>query len=88
MCVETRSFFTFTNNSESRSIKNREHAFADIGKYKTCAKCQQKILNSMVVAPPQSFRFFRQKTWFLENNRGLSKLLYEILHDLINKISP
>ena len=61
---------------------------SDIGKYKTCAKCQQKILNSMVVAPPQSFRFFRQKTWFLENNRALSKLLYEILHDLINKISP
>ena len=28
-------------------------------------------------------KFFRQNTWFLKNNRTLSKFLYEILHYLI-----
>ena len=28
----------------------------------------------MVVGARQSFQFFRQITWFLENNRALSKL--------------
>ena len=31
----------------------------------------KKILNSMVVGAGQSFQFFRQKTWFLGNNRAL-----------------
>ena len=31
----------------------------------------QKILNSMVVGARQSFQFFRQKDWFLGNNRDL-----------------
>ena len=39
-----------------------------------CAKFQQKILNSMVVGARQSFHFFKQNTWFLENNRALSKV--------------
>ena len=38
----------------------------------------------MVVGARQSFQFFRQKTWFLGNNRGLSKLRYQILHNLIS----
>ena len=42
----------------------------------------------MVVGAPQSFQFFRQKTYFLENNRALSKFLYEILHYLISTIKP
>ena len=29
----------------------------------------------MVVGARQSFQFFGQKTWFLENNRALSKFL-------------
>ena len=29
-------------------------------------------------------KFFRQNTWFLKNNRTLSKFLYEILHYLIS----
>ena len=37
------------------------------------AKFQQKILHSMVVAARQSFQFFRQITWFLKNNKALSK---------------
>ena len=37
----------------------------------------------MVVGARQSFQFFRQKTWFLENNRGLPQFRYWILHDLI-----
>ena len=37
----------------------------------------------MVVGALQSFKFFRQATWFLENNRALSQLWYGILHYLI-----
>ena len=40
----------------------------------------------MVVGARQSFQFFRQKTWFLENNRASSKLLYGISHNLISII--
>ena len=46
----------------------------------------------MVVEAHQSFKFFRQNTWFLKNNRAFPKFLYEILHYLVssnhNKISP
>ena len=38
----------------------------------------------MVVGARQSFQFFRQNTWFLENNGALSKFLYGVLHYLIN----
>ena len=48
------------------------------------AKFQQKLLNRMVVETFQSFQFFRQNTWLLENSRALSKFLYEILHYLIS----
>ena len=40
----------------------------------------------MVVGARRSFKFFRQNTWFLENNRALSKFLYGILHYLISTI--
>ena len=40
----------------------------------------------MVVGAHQSFQFFRQNTWFLENNRVLSKSLYGILYYLISII--
>ena len=32
----------------------------------------------MVVGAPQNFQFLRQNTWFLENNRVLLKLVYDI----------
>ena len=38
----------------------------------------------MVVGARESFQFFRQKTWFAENNRALSKFLYGILYYLIS----
>ena len=41
----------------------------------------------MVAGARQNFQFFRQNTWFLENNRALSKFksdLNQILHYLIN----
>ena len=45
-CVETRSFLIFENNSRSKqNKKNPTHFFVDSGKYETCAKLQQKILN-------------------------------------------
>ena len=72
--------------------KSSEHSFVDSGKKETCAKFQQKILNSMVVGVSQSFQIFRQKTWFLEDDRVLSKLLYGLSYYLVlsnhNKISP
>ena len=53
-------------------------------KQETCAKFQQEKLNSKVVGARQSFHFFGQNTWFLEDNRALSKFLYQILH-LLNE---
>ena len=38
----------------------------------------------MVVGPRQSFQFFRQNTLLFENNRALSKFLYEVLHYLVS----
>ena len=68
----TLVFYTFINNSRSKQNKKiPTHAFVDITKQKTCAKFQQKILTSMVVGARQNFQFFREKTWFLGNNRGL-----------------
>ena len=40
----------------------------------------------MVVGARQNFRFFRENTWFLENNRTLSKVRCGILHYLISII--
>ena len=72
---------TFANNSRSKqNEKNLEHPIVGIGKKETQDKFQQRILNSMVVGARQNFDIFRQKTWFLKNNRALSKFLYEILH--------
>ena len=36
----------------------------------------------MVVEVRQNFQFFRQITWFLGNNKGLSKFKYWTLHYL------
>ena len=38
--------------------------------------------NSIVVPACQSFQFFRQNVWFLENNRVLFKFLNGISHYL------
>ena len=39
----------------------------------------------MVVGARQSFKSFRQITWFLKNNRAFSKDLYRNLHYLITR---
>ena len=84
-CVETRSLLILANSlSSKQNRKNPTHAFVDICKSGTCAKFQQKLLKSLLVAARQSFQFFRQSTWFLESNRALSKFLYGILHYLIS----
>ena len=46
----------------------------------------KKIINSMVVEARQSFQFFRQITWFLGNNRTLSKCRYRIFLSFISII--
>ena len=38
----------------------------------------------MVVGARQSFQFFRQKTWFLENNRAFSKTVFTWDFALLN----
>ena len=43
-----------------------------------CAKFQQKIFKTMVDGACQSFQFCRQVTWFLGNNRAMSKFRYRI----------
>ena len=87
-------FYIFINNTRSRqNEKNPEHPFVDIVKYKTCAKFQQKILNSMVVGAPQSFQFFRQKPGFLEIielcfNLGIGFCMTWLVLPNYKKISP
>ena len=66
--------------------KNPTHPFEDIDKTETCAKFQQKILNSTALGACQSFQFFRQITWFLGNTRALSNFKYWILLHLISII--
>ena len=78
--TETR----FINNSRSKQSKKYvEHIFVDIVKQEMYAKFQQKIL---VAGRRQRFQLFRQITWFLRNNRALSKFKYWILHYLISII--
>ena len=75
------------NNSRSKqNLKNPAHSFVDIGKSETCAKFQKRILSCRVVEVRQSFQILRQITWFLENDRALSKFFYRILHNLISII--
>ena len=83
MC-RNQVFLIFANNPRFKQNKKKSaYPFVDIGKKETCVKFQQKILNCRVVEAGQSFQIFRQNGWFLENNRALSKFLYEILHNLI-----
>ena len=45
----------FNNSYSKQNLRNPKHPFVDIGKWKTCAKFQQKIFNFMVVGARQSF---------------------------------
>ena len=81
------TFLIFANNSRSKQNKrNPAHPFVDIGRQKTSAKFQQKVLNCRVVEARQGFQVFRQRIQFLENNRALSKFLQGILHYSISII--
>ena len=75
MC-RNQVFFIFANGSRSKqNKKNPEHPFVNISQWELCGKFQQKILNSVVVGARQRFQFFIKKTWFLENNKAMSKFL-------------
>ena len=71
--VFRHSFFTLLLITQdlNKIKKIPQILFVDITKKKTCAKFQQEILKSVVVGSCQSFQCFRQRTWFLGNNRGL-----------------
>ena len=62
--VSTHSLFTLLLITQDlNKIKNSlTPFFVDNTRKKTCAKFQQKILNSLVIEVHQSFRFFRPKT--------------------------
>ena len=64
------------------TIKKSKTLFFNIIKYRTHAKLQQKMWKSIVVGAC----FFRQITWFLRNDRTLSKFTYWIFHYLISII--
>ena len=84
-CIETMSFVIFGSNWRSKQNKeNYKHFFVYIGKWVTYVKFQLKIFNSVVVGAHQHFQFFQTNAWFLENNRALSKFLYDILNYLIS----
>ena len=85
--VSTHSFFTFLRLHflDFNKIKKiTKRLFLDIVKWETRAKFEQNILNFMIIGACQSFKFFRQKAWFLGNKRALSKFRYQILHNLIS----
>ena len=48
--------------------------------------CKMSAKNIKLYGAWENFQFFRQLTWFLENNRALSEFLFEILHYLISII--
>ena len=55
--VQKPGLFILAKNSRSKQNEtNLEHPFEDIDKWETCAKCKQKLLNSMVVG----VQFFTQ----------------------------
>ena len=64
--------------------KNPERLFVDIGKRKMWHDFSQKIVNYMADEARQSFQFFRQKNWFLENKGVLFKFFYGIFICLIS----
>ena len=70
LVLHTHRNQVYNNSRSKQNKKNSTHPFVDITNEKTCARFQQKILNSVVVQARQSFQFFRQKTWSLGNNRG------------------
>ena len=68
-CAETRSLFKLLKITQFLNYKkNPEHLFVDISKWKTCAKCQQKTFNSLVVGARQSYQSLRQNIWLLQKN--------------------
>ena len=78
-------FFILAKYSSSKQHKkNSTYPFVEICEQGTCAKFQQTLLKSKVCGACQSFQFFRQNSWFRENNRALSKFLYGILYYLIS----
>ena len=78
-------FIFFRSWVINKSVKNKFVETRSFIIFANNSKCS-KILNCRVVGVCQSFQIFRQNTWFLENNRALSKFLYGILHYLISII--
>ena len=83
-CVQTRSFLFWQITQNSKQNKKKSQIGICSEKKETCTKFQRKSLKSTVVGARQSFKFFSQNTWFLKNNRTLSKVLYWILHYVIS----
>ena len=66
--VSTHSFFAvLLITQDLNKIKKIPHILL----WTLLTRKRVQNLNSMVVAAGQSLQFFRQKTWFLGNNRAL-----------------
>ena len=88
---ETRFVYIFIDNSRSKQNKKQRKEIPNILLYTSWSKkrvqnCSEKYQTLMVVSARQSFQFFRQVAWFLENKRALSKFRYRILHYLFSII--
>ena len=66
-------FFCFGKSKQNK--KNPEHLFVDLGKQEMCTKFTKKKIKVLFGAR-QSFQFFKQSTWFLENNRVSCNVCY------------
>ena len=63
--MQKPGFLIFVNKSRSKqNKKNPEHIFVDIDKQETCAKFQQKILNSRVARARKVFKFLDRMPGF------------------------
>ena len=75
MCRNQVFWFLQITQDLNKIKKNPEYPFADIGKYETFTKLQQKILNSMIVGARQSFQL--QKFWTYSLNSTLKHPNFE-----------
>ena len=66
-----QAFFKDLRSKQNK--RNHGNLLVEIGMWETYTKFQQKAIKFMVARARQSFQFFRQNTWVLENSGNFSK---------------
>ena len=69
------------------SIINPGHPFVDTGKYRTCAKFQEKLLNSVVIGARPNFNFLDKITGFSKTIRRATVMVDIWIYILIYAIN-